>query len=100
MSIHTDVKMGKDKSNTKVLSKKAYTNILPNAIINKMKTGWTVPVGHWLTQNMDQDLQNFYKQRMQTAHKLDIVKASQKAGKAVVPAWIYKDWMIKYNLES
>ena len=64
-----------------------------------MKTGWTVPVGHWLTQNMDQDLQNFYKQRMQTAHKLDIVKASQKAGKALLPAWIINDWLKTYKIQ-
>jgi len=57
-----------------------------------------VPIGHWLTKNMDAQLQSFYKDRMKDGHGLDVIKASQKAGKALVPAWIFKDWMKKYNV--
>ena len=99
MSMHTNIKIGKDKDDTKILTKKAYKNILPNAIINKMKTGWTVPVGHWLTRNMNKNLQEFYKDRMKEKHGLNSIKASQKAGKALIPAWIFKDWMLKYNMD-
>ena len=98
MSMHSNIKMGMDKADTKILTKRAYKNILPNSIINKMKTGWTVPVGHWLTKNMDATLQKFYKDRMKEQHGLDIIRASQKAGKALVPAWIFSDWMKKYNM--
>ena len=97
MSMHSNIKMGMEKADTKILTKRAYKNILPNSIINKMKTGWTVPVGHWLTKNMDTTLQKFYKDRMKEQHGLDIIRASQKAGKALVPAWIFSDWMKKYN---
>jgi asparagine synthetase B (glutamine-hydrolysing) len=98
MGIHTNTKLGKNKNNTKVLTKDAYKDIFPAQIINKMKTGWTVPIGHWLTKNMDAELQSFYKDRMKDGHGLDVIKASQKAGKALVPAWIFKDWMKKYNV--
>ena len=47
---------------------------------------------------IDTTLQKFYKDRMKEQHGLDIIRASQKAGKALVPAWILSDWMKKYNM--
>jgi len=98
MSIHTDKKLGPDKNDTKILIKKAYAGKLPKEIINKQKTGWTVPVGHWLTTSASGKLNNFYKERTGTASKLDVTKASQKAGKALIPAWIVSDWIKKYDM--
>jgi asparagine synthase (glutamine-hydrolysing) len=98
MSMHTNIKMGSDKSDTKILTKKAYNGLLPNEIINKGKTGWTVPIGIWLTTNVDEKLKKFYNDAMQDKSKLDMIKASQKAGKALVPAWIVNDWIKKYEM--
>ena len=98
MSMHTDLKMGPKKSNTKTFIKKAYQGKLPNEIINKIKTGWTVPVGHWLTTSTSAKLNNFYKGRTGENSGLDVTKASQKAGKALVPAWLVSDWIKKYNM--
>jgi asparagine synthetase B (glutamine-hydrolysing) len=98
MSMHTSIKMGSDKSDTKILTKKAYNGLLPNEIINKGKTGWTVPIGIWLTTNVDEKLKKFYTDAMQDKSKLDMIKASQKAGKALVPAWIVNDWIKKYEM--
>ena len=98
MSMHTEIKMGTDKNNTKILTKNAYRGYLPDAIIDKGKTGWTVPVGHWLTANMSDTLKKFYNNAMQDKSKLDVIKASQKAGKALVPAWIVNDWIKKYQM--
>ena len=98
MSIHTDKKLGPDKNDTKILIKKAYDGKLPKEIIKKQKTGWTVPVGHWLTSSTSSRLNNFYKERTGTASKLNVTKASQKAGKALIPAWIVSDWIKKYNM--
>ena len=98
MSIHTDEKMGNNKSDTKILIKKAYADRLPKQIINKPKTGWTVPVGHWLTTSTSEKLNNFYKDRTGEASEIDVYKASQKAGKALIPAWIVSDWIKKYNM--
>jgi len=43
-------------------------------------------------------LNKFYKERTGENSKLDITKASQKAGKALIPAWIVSDWIKKYNM--
>lgn len=99
MSIHTETKMGNDKSDTKILFRRAYRGHLPDAIINKGKTGWTVPVGHWLTANMSQSLRKFYSDAMHNKSGLNVISASQKAGKALVPAWIVHDWIKCYNME-
>lgn len=98
MGMHSEIKMGNDKSNTKILTKQSYNGRLPNEIIHKGKTGWTVPVGHWLTSNMSEKLKKFYNESMKEQSKLDVIKASQKAGKALIPAWMVKDWIKKYQM--
>ena len=98
MGIHTDKKLGRGKNDTKILIKQAYAGKLPRQIINKVKTGWTVPVGHWLITSTSDKLNKFYKERTGNASKLNVVKASQKAGKALIPAWIVSDWIKRYNM--
>ncbi len=99
MSIHTNQKLGLGKNDTKILIKKAYAGKLPKIILNKIKTGWTVPVGHWLTTKTSAKLNDFYQARTGTDSKLNVTKASQKAGKALIPAWIVSDWIKKYNMK-
>ena len=70
MNIHSDEKIGKEKSDTKLLTKIAYKELLPDLIIKKMKTGWTVPLQHWW----------------------------HKSGKENIPAMIVNDWIKKYNM--
>ena len=70
MNIHSDQKIGKEKGDTKLLTKIAYKDLLPNVIINKMKTGWTVPLQHWWN----------------------------KSGKANIPAMILEDWKKTYRV--
>lgn len=98
MGIHTDVKLGPSKKDTKILIKMAYTGRLPKPILSKTKTGWTVPIGLWLTTNVNATLNDFYQARTGTESGLNVIKASQKAGKALVPAWIVSDWIKKYNM--
>jgi asparagine synthetase B (glutamine-hydrolysing) len=98
LDIPTSYKIGKNKHETKMLSKIAYKGLLPDAIINKPKTGWTVPIGQWLAGGSDKNLKNFYTNSMGEKSILDQVSVSQKAGKALVPAWIMKDWIKKYQM--
>ena len=70
MNIHSDEKIGKEKSDTKLLTKIAYKELLPDLIIKKMKTGWTVPLQHWWN----------------------------KSGKENIPSMIVSDWIKKYNM--
>ena len=48
MNIPSWEKIGIFKNQTKLLTKQAYKGYLPDAIINKEKTGWTVPIGYSL----------------------------------------------------
>ena len=98
MGMHTDIKMGKHKDETKILSKNAYLNILPNVITSKTKTGWTVPIGLWLQNNVDKKLNDFYTGTMGN-DVLGKIKISAKSGKAMVPSWQIHDWKAKYKME-
>ena len=71
MNIHSRFKIGEEKSDTKLLTKIAYKGRFPLIIINKMKTGWTVPLQHWW----------------------------KKPGKADIPAMIVKDWLTTYTMK-
>ena len=98
LDIPTSYKIGKNKHETKLLTKIAYKGLLPDAIINKQKTGWTVPIGQWLAQGTNKELNNFYLYSMGEKSILDKVSVSQKAGKALVPGWVMKDWIKRYEM--
>jgi asparagine synthase (glutamine-hydrolysing) len=95
LNIHTKYKL--TQSETKIMIRSAYNGILPNEIINKSKTGWTVPVGLWLTNKMDKDLENFYTKSLGN-DPLKIVTASQKSAKMLIPDLILKDWKETYKV--
>ena len=105
MNIPSNEKIGQQKNDTKLLTKKAYKGFLPGHILNKMKTGWTVPIGYWLTMDMSKEIKDFYESQtgVINAHDnqahLNIIKASQKAGKALMPAWIINDWIKTYKIK-
>jgi asparagine synthetase B (glutamine-hydrolysing) len=71
MNIHSTFKIGTGKGDTKLLTKIAYDGKLPDIIINKMKTGWTVPLQQWWG----------------------------KSNKADIPAMIVKDWIKTYKIK-
>ena len=99
MSIPVSDKIGGNKANTKMPTKKAYLKYLPEFIIKKEKTGWTVPLGYWLTKGQSTRLTEFYNKALKDKGGLDIVMTSQKAGKALVPAWIINDWIKTYKIK-
>jgi asparagine synthetase B (glutamine-hydrolysing) len=72
MNIHSHFKIGSAKGDTKMLSKIAYSERLPDKIITKMKTGWTVPLREWWNKNT----------------------------KADIPAMIVKDWIKTYKIKT
>ena len=99
MSIPSSDKIGLNKADTKLPIKKAYLGYLPDFIIEKEKTGWTVPLGYWLTKGTSKKLIDFYNKALKDKGGLDIIKTSQKAGKALVPSWIVSDWIKKYKMK-
>jgi len=72
MNIPSHFKIGSAKGDTKMLSKIAYSERLPDKIITKMKTGWTVPLREWWNKNT----------------------------KADIPAMIVKDWIKTYKIKT
>ena len=99
LNIPTKYKIGGAERNTKLLTKIAYKKLLPNEITNKSKTGWTVPIGHWLKSKVDQDLNNFYETSMGDDNSIDLVTLNAKVGKSLVPGWAYKSWKEMYKIK-
>jgi len=99
MSIPSSEKIGSNKKNTKLPTKIAYELALPEMILKKEKTGWTVPLGYWLTKGQSTRLTDFYNKALKEKGGLDIVKTSAKAGKSLVPSWIVSDWIKKYRMK-
>ena len=102
LSIPSFQKIGAFKTQTKMPTKRAYKKRLPSYILGKPKTGWTVPLGYWLSSNTIKNtgrLKKKYNEALGDKSKLDIIGASQKAGKALVPAWIVNDWLKTYKME-
>ena len=95
LNIHTRYKL--NQSETKIMIRSAYNGILPDAIIYKPKTGWTVPVGLWLTNKMDKDLEDFYTKELGNK-KLKTVTSSQKSAKMLIPDLILKHWKETYKV--
>jgi asparagine synthase (glutamine-hydrolysing) len=88
----------KFKNGTKDIVKKTYEKFLPEYIINKEKTGWTVPIGYWLMDNVNDNLTNAYDQEI-GKERLRSQGRSQKAGKRLMPEWQVKNWKEKYKIK-
>ena len=99
LNIPTKYKIGPKAVDTKLLTKKAYKKLLPKEIIRKQKTGWTVPIGHWLKNNINKELTDFYLQGMGDENKMETITVNAKVGKSLVPAWAYKSWKEKYKIK-
>ena len=97
LSIPSNEKIGRDKSDTKLMSKKAYADIFPTEIVKKHKTGWTAPVKGWI---QDQAVtREYYQQRITQDDCLkNIVVRSNETTKAAIPAWIMRDWARCFNM--
>ena len=97
LSIPSKEKIGRNKSDTKMMSKKAYAEIFPTEIVNKHKTGWTAPVKGWI---QDQAVaKDFYQKRITQNDCLkDIVVRSNETTKAAIPAWIMREWANKFDM--
>ena len=57
----------------------------------------TVPVGLWLTNKMDQSLEDFYNKEL-GKEKLKTVTSSQKSAKMLIPDLILKHWKETYKV--
>ena len=99
MDIHSDHKIGKEKSETKLPTKLAYKGYMPDYIINKMKTGWSVPLIYWISDH--KHLNDLAMQYMKGNDCLkDVVGMDnwdQKKTKVV--SWMMRTWAKSYCME-
>ena len=98
LGITSKHKIGAQKGDTKLPTKIAYKNYLPDYIINKQKTGWTVPLVYWL--NDQKELQNFMASYMNKNDCLKnvISKANQMNKKPRLISWMMRSWAQTYNM--
>ena len=50
LALNSDYKFGKNIEQTKLPVRNSYNKTLPDYILNKPKTGWSVPITKWLSQ--------------------------------------------------
>lgn len=104
MSIHSNYKIGENKSDTKLPTKIAYKNILPDYIINKQKTGWTVPLNYWLAPAKygegTRDIFSFARSYMEKNDALKQLVSGKnwEYGKTKVISWIVRSWAQQYKI--
>jgi len=99
LDIHSDHKIGQNKSDTKLPTKLAYKNILPDYIINKEKTGWTVPLIYWISAH--KNLENLAMQYMNGDDCLKNVVSMDnwKNKKTRVVSWMMRSWAKDYRMQ-
>ena len=99
MNIHSKYKIGINKSDTKLPTKLAYKNILPGYIIDKMKTGWTVPLIYWFHNHPH--LEKFAMQYMNGDDCLKNVVSMDnwKQKKTKVVSWMMRSWAHYYRMQ-
>jgi asparagine synthase (glutamine-hydrolysing) len=99
LDIHSDHKIGRDKSDTKLPTKLAYKNILPDYIINKEKTGWTVPLIYWISSH--KNLEQLAMQYMNGDDCLKNIVSMENWNnkKTRVVSWMMRSWAKNYRME-
>ena len=98
LAINSQHKMGQEKSQTKLPTKLAYKGVMPDYIINKMKTGWTVPLMYWLNNN--KELQSFMQSYMDKNDCLKnvISQSNQTQKKPRLISWMMRSWAQCYDM--
>jgi len=96
LNIKTEYKF--QGNDMKSLIKKSYSKELPEYLLYKQKTGWTVPIGYWLIDEVDDKLNEVYDKAI-GKDKLKLVRRSQKTGKSLLPEWQVKNWKEIYKIK-
>ena len=82
----------------KSLIKITYSKELPEYLLYKQKTGWTVPIGYWLKDEVDEKLNEVYDKAI-GKDRMKLVGRSQKIGKRLLPEWQVKNWKETYKIK-
>ena len=99
LSINSDYKIGNNFNQMKLPIKICYKDKIPNYVLNKYKTGWSLPITEWLMKN--DNLKNKY---LNTVNKDDGIKEllSKKNYegnlKRVIVSWMFRTWAQQYSM--
>ena len=99
LSINSDYKIGKLDNQTKLPIKIAYKDKLPNYVINKSKTGWSVPITEWLKSS--DIIKKKYLDTVNTKDGIyEILNKNNYEGnlKKIIVTWMLRTWSQKYNM--
>ena len=99
LSINSDYKIGTSIEQMKLPVKVCYKDKIPNYILNKPKTGWSVPITEWLIKN--DNLKNKY---LNTVNKDDGIREllsnnNYKGNiKRIIVSWMFRTWAQQYSM--
>ena len=99
LGINSDYKFGNKLKERKLPVKLSYEKNLPNYILEKDKTGWSVPLTVWLTQ-----FEIIKKKYIETCTKEDgitqILSKENYTGnlKRIIITWMLRTWAQEYNM--
>ena len=99
LGIHSQHKIGATLNDLKLPTKMSYKNILPDYIINKEKTGWTVPLIYWIN-----DHKNLKELAMDYMNGDDCFKNiismdNWKNKKTKIVSWMMRSWAKSYRMQ-
>lgn len=98
-SIPSNEKIGKTPDAKKLVVKNAYKKFLPDYILNKYKTGWSVPTQTWILNN--QLIKSKYHETISKDDGIsEIITDSnyKSAGKQQIIAWMLRTWAQQYSM--
>ena len=98
LDIHSSEKIGNTKTDLKLPIKKSSRTFLPDYIINKKKTGWSLPITNWIES--DQNLKQTYLNTIKQNDCLENIISSENYnfGKTSVISWMMRSWAQNFDL--
>ncbi len=99
LSINSDDKFGSSQDHTKQLVKKSYYKTLPKYILDKKKTGWSVPITNWLSQQ--EVVKNKYIETCSNDDGINQILSKENYfgnAKRMIITWMLRSWAQEYKM--
>lgn len=99
LSINSDHKFGINSNHTKLPVKISYKEILPDYILNKDKTGWSVPISVWF--NQFENLRNNYIKTCSREDGISSILSKENytgSPKRMLITWMLRTWAQEYKM--
>lgn len=92
MDMHSSHKSDpRDDHKTKLPARMAYENLLPPYITQKGKTGWTLPLGNWISEEQFPELNGFFSKHLGMALPRSH-RVGKKTAKRLGTQLVIQDW--------